>query len=82
MSEQCVHSCKGLCRALELAEKKEREAAEEYRQFAATCDYPDVRALLEELIGHREEGLRLLRTTRSMLSGRFDTLDDITDSFA
>jgi len=82
MNDHCVHSCKGLCSALEVAEKRERDAMEEYRQFAATCDYPDVRALLEELIGHREEGLRLLRLTREMLSGRFDTLDDITDSFA
>jgi rubrerythrin len=82
MSDRCVHSCKGLCSALEVAEKRERDAMEEYRQFAATCDYPDVRSLLEELIGHREEGLRLLRMTREMLSGRFDTLDDITDSFA
>jgi len=81
MSNRCVHSCKGLCSALEVAEKRERDAMEEYRQFAATCDYPDVRSLLEELIGHREEGLRLLRMTREMLSGRFDTLDDITDSF-
>ena len=82
MSDHCVHSCKGLCSALEVAEKRERDAIEEYRQFAATCDYPDVRELLEKLIGHREEGLRLLNTTRVMLSGRFETLDDITDSFA
>lgn len=82
MSDHCVHSCKGLCSALELAEKRERDTMEEYRQFAATCDYPDVRSLLEELIGHREEGLRLLQATRELLSGRFDTLDDITDSFA
>jgi rubrerythrin len=82
MNDHCVHSCKGLCSALEVAEKRERDAMEEYRQFAATCDYPDVRALLEELIRHRQEGLRLLSLTREMLSGRFDTLDDITDSFA
>jgi rubrerythrin len=81
MSDRCVHSCKGLCSALEVAEKRERDAMEEYRQFAATCDYPDVRSLLEELIGHREEGLRLLRMTREMLGGRFETLDNITDSF-
>jgi len=82
MSDRCIHSCKGLCSALEVAEKRERDAMEEYRQYAATCDYPDVRSMLEQLIGQREEGLRLLRATREMLGGRFDTLDDITDSFA
>lgn len=81
MADHCVHSCKGLCTALEVAERRELGAIQEYRSFAATCDYPDVRQLLEQLIGHREEGLRLLRATREMLGGRFDTLDDITESF-
>ncbi len=82
MEKKCVHSCKGLCSALEVAEHREREAIKEYREFAATCDYPDVRALLERLIGERERALRSLRATREMLNVRFNTLDNISDSFA
>lgn len=82
MENKCVHSCKGLCNALEVAEHREREAIKEYREFASTCDYPDVRTLLEKLIGERERALQSLRTTREALTVRFNTLDNISDSFA
>jgi rubrerythrin len=65
-----------------VAEHREREAIREFRQFADTCDYPDVRILLERLIRERERGLRDLRETRAALSVRFETLDNINDSFA
>ena len=42
MNTTCVHSCKGLCTALEVAEHREQEAIREYRKFAGGCDYPDV----------------------------------------
>jgi rubrerythrin len=82
MEKKCVHSCKGLCNALEVAEHREREAIKEYREFATECDYPDVRMLLERLIGERERALQSLRAAREMLNVRFNTLDNISDSFA
>ncbi|MCK5572269.1 MAG: hypothetical protein KAJ12_05890 [Bacteroidetes bacterium] len=82
MENKCVHSCKGLCNALEVAEHRERESIKEYREFATTCDYPDVRDLLETLIRERERSLESLRAVREMLSVQFDTLDNISDSFA
>ena len=39
MKTTCVHSCKEVCNALEVAEKYEREAIREYKQFAEKCDY-------------------------------------------
>jgi rubrerythrin len=82
MTTPCVHSCKGLCNALEVAEHREREAIKEYRRFAESCTYPDVRVLLEDLIKDREHSVRLLAEKRAMLQAKFDTLDQITDSFA
>jgi rubrerythrin len=82
MEKRCVHSCKGLCNALEIAEHRERESIKEYREFATTCDYPDVRQLLETLIGERERTLESLQAVREMLNVRFKTLDNISDSFA
>ena len=82
MSSQCVHSCKGLCNALEVAEHREKEAIRQYREFASGCDYPDVRLLLEELIHDRERGLNLLKEKREFLMVKFHALDDIRDSFA
>ncbi|MEK7250561.1 MAG: hypothetical protein AAB209_09075 [Bacteroidota bacterium] len=82
MNTTCVHSCKGFCNALEVAEHREREAIKEYKQFAENCDYPDVRVLLEDIIKEREHSLKLLQEKRAVLTVKFDTLDNITDSFA
>lgn len=81
MTTPCVHSCKGLCNALEVAEHRETEAIKEYYRFAENCDYPDVRELLTDLIKDREHSLHLLREKRAILRAKFDTLDNITDSF-
>lgn len=82
MERKCVHSCKGLCNALEVAEHRERETIKEYRRFALECDYPDVRDMLETLIRDRERSLEVLREKREMIMVRFNTLDNINDSFA
>lgn len=82
MEQTCVHSCKGLCNALAVAEHHEEESIKEYRQYAASCDYPDVREILEELIRERENALRVLREKREILNVRFNMIDRINDSFA
>jgi rubrerythrin len=82
MEPKCVHSCKGLCSALEVAEHREQEAIKSYREYAGQCDYPDVRAMLESLILDREKALRTLREGREMLKTKFRLLDSINDSFA
>ncbi|HEX7572102.1 MAG TPA: hypothetical protein VF514_03345 [Bacteroidota bacterium] len=82
MNTTCVHSCKGLCAALEVAEHREQEAIREYRKFAGGCDYPDVRQILEELIRDREKALAVLREKREILTVKFNAIDRINDSFA
>jgi rubrerythrin len=82
MKATCVHSCKGLCNALQVAEVREQEAIKEYREYALQCDYPDVKVLLEELIRSREQALHALRQKREALEVRFAMIDKINDSFA
>ncbi len=82
MNAKCVHSCKGLCNALEVAEHRELEAIKEYRQYADGCDYPDVQEILEQLIAERERAVRVLREKREILKVRFSMIDRINDSFA
>lgn len=82
MTEHCVHSCKGLCAALSVAEHREEEALREYRRFAAECDYPDVVLILNRLIAERAQALALLRAKRAELAERFNVIDRINDSFA
>jgi hypothetical protein len=81
MKPMCVHSCKGLCSALEAADHRERQAIAEYRRFQEECDYPDIRSILAELIRNREETLTFLGEKRAALKAKFDTLDEITESF-
>ena len=82
MNTTCVHSCKGLCAALEVAEHREQEAIREYRKFADGCDYPDVRGILEDLVRDREKALAVLRKKREILTVKFNAIDRINDSFA
>lgn len=82
MEKKCVHSCKGLCNALLVAEQHEEKMIREYRSFASECDYPDVRQILEDLISERERAVRILREKCEMLKVRFETIDCISDSFA
>lgn len=82
MDPKCTHSCKGLCAALELAERREREAVRMYREYTAGCDYPDVREVLDTLIREREHAIAVLREKREILAVKFDTLEQINDSFA
>ncbi len=81
MTQTCVHSCKGLCNALEIAEHREQEAMKEYRQYAQQCDYPEVREILEQLIADREKGLKVLREKREMLAIKFEMIERISESF-
>lgn len=81
MTETCVHSCKGLCSALEVAEHREEEALKEYRRFALECDYPDVKVVLESLIAGREKSIALLREQRQILAVKFEAIDRINESF-
>jgi rubrerythrin len=81
MNTTCVHSCKGLCTALNAAELREQEAIRTLRDYAGQCDYPDVRELLEQLCGEHERGLRLLREKREELTVRFAMIDDISESY-
>jgi rubrerythrin len=81
MKPTCVHSCKGICNALDQAERREREAIQEYRQYVDLCDYPDVREIMKALIEERERGLKLLQEKREVLTVKFNMIDRINESF-
>jgi rubrerythrin len=82
MNAKCVHSCKGLCNAIAVAEQREQEAIHEYQRYADGCDYPDVKEVLNALIVERRKALQLLREKRELLTVKFAMIDRINDSFA
>jgi rubrerythrin len=81
MKPDCVHSCKGFCNALTVAEHREAEAIKEYREYAQTCEYPEIREILETLVREREKMLLMLREQRAVLEVKFSTIDRINESF-
>lgn len=82
MDRTCVHSCNGLCSALEVAQLREEEAITAYREYAAQCDYPDVLEVLETLIREREKALAYLRQERARLLQKLSVTDDINKTFS
>lgn len=81
MEVQCIHSCRGLCNALTVAEHRELSAIKEYQTFLDQCNYPDVQAILRELIAQHQRTLGMLQGKRAELSEKFNILDDINESF-
>ena len=81
MEVQCIHSCRGLCNALTVAEHRELSAIKEYQTYLDQCNYPDVQAILRELIGQHQKTLGMLQGKRAELTEKFNILDNINESF-
>lgn len=81
MEVQCVHSCRGLCNALSIAEHREMSAIQEYQTFLDQCNYPDVQSILRELISQHQRTLGMLQGKRAELTEKFNILDNINESF-
>ncbi len=81
MEVQCIHSCRGLCNALTVAEHRELSTIKEYQTYLDQCNYPDVQAILRELISQHQRMLGVLQGKRAELTEKFNILDDINQSF-
>ncbi|MDP2207180.1 MAG: hypothetical protein Q8K98_00210 [Bacteroidota bacterium] len=82
MQTLCEHTCKGLCKALDIAIAQEEKSISDLKIFSEACDYPDVEILLKEIISSKEKNILLLKDKAEMIRIRFNTLDQISDSFA
>lgn len=80
-SSVCVHSCKGFCNALEIATLREKEAIIQYDSLRDECEYPDVKAILNELIIQRQKSIKLLEEVKLLMKSKFDVLDQIQDGY-
>ena len=77
----CEHTCKGQCQALDVALQREKEAILLYGQFRDECEYPDVKAMLNNLILRQQKTLHMIEDTMQTLHSRFEVLDQIQESF-
>ena len=78
---KCAHGCKEFCTAIEIATLREKEAILQYDALRDECDYPDVKAILNELILQRQKSIRLLEEAKLLMKSKFEVLDQIQDGF-
>jgi len=78
---KCAHGCKEFCTALELAALHEKEAILQYDTLRDECEYPDVKAMLNELIIQREKSIRLLEETKRVMKSKFEILNQIQSGY-
>lgn len=81
MNVECDRTCRGRCTALEIAMKHEKEAILRYGAYRDECVYPDVKALLNELIIRHQKMIQILEEARLSLDTRFGVLDQIQDAY-
>lgn len=77
----CSHTCKEYCTALEIATLREKEAILQYGSLRDECNYPDIKAMLNELIMERKKTIELLERTKENLRSRFAVLDQVREGF-
>jgi rubrerythrin len=78
---RCAQTCRGLCSALEIAAKMEKDSILEYGMLRDACTYPDVKVILNELILRRQRSIQLLEETKAMIKRRIEVLDQIQEGF-
>jgi hypothetical protein len=78
---ECAHTCKGFCTAIELATLREKEVILQYGALRDECGYPEVKAMLNELIIEKKKSIELLERTKSVLRSKFEVLDQIREGF-
>ncbi len=79
--QNCQHTCKEFCNALEITLLKEKETIIQYDSLRNECNYPDVVAILNELIIQRQKSIQLLEEAKFIMKSKFEVLDQIQDSF-
>jgi len=77
----CNHTCKEVCRAIEIALQHAKDVILQYGILRDECTYPEVKTMLNELIIRQQQSIRLLEDTKVLLKNRFEVLDQIREGF-
>ena len=78
---QCGQTCKETCTAIEMACRDEKKAIILYATLRDMCVYPDVKAMLNELILQKKKSIELLERTKALMNSKFHVLDQIREGF-
>jgi hypothetical protein len=81
MDAKCKRTCDGKCEVLENLLRQEREALHRYETLIDTCDYPDVRAFLVDLLKAKQSLEERIAVRMEELRVQSRTAHDVLDSF-
>ena len=77
----CEHACRNTCGMLSKAILLEANLTGFYEQLSKECDYPDVEALLVDLMDHHRRAVNSIGEKLTSLKARGQMLDGVMSSF-
>jgi hypothetical protein len=81
MNIKCAHACRATCAMLTEALREESEMVRFYETLGRECNYPDVQAMLQELIGARSKSVLMINQKLNELRARSEVMDGIISSY-
>jgi hypothetical protein len=81
MNVKCAHACRATCAMLTDALREESEMVRFYQTLGSECNYPDVNAMLQELIESRSKSVLMINQKLNELRARSEVMDGIISSY-
>lgn len=78
---QCAHACRHTCAMLAEALRDESEMVRFYERLRLECNYPDVHAMLQELIEQRSKSVLVINQKLNELRARAEIMDGVISSY-
>ncbi|MFH0990745.1 MAG: hypothetical protein V1799_12090 [bacterium] len=78
---QCEHACRNTCAMLNQALHEETAMMRFYQHLKEECDYPDVRALVEDLL--EKGGVSILKINQKLneIQARAESINGVMSSY-
>ena len=81
MNIKCAHACRATCAMLSEALREENGMAQFYETLGKECNYPDVNAMLQELIELRSKSVLMINQKLNELRARSEIIDGVISSY-
>jgi hypothetical protein len=80
-SVRCAHACRNTCAMLTEALGEESEMVAYYERLRSECNYPDVNAMLQELIESRSKSALMINQKLNELRARAEIINGVISSY-
>ena len=78
---KCAHACRNTCAMLSEALREESGMVSFYERLRGECNYPEVHAMLTELIESRSRSVLLINQKLNELRARAEIIDGVISSY-